>query len=153
MKLKNKKAFTLIDLMIVISIIGILVAVVAIPRFNSMYLTAKWQEINHVKISSTDIIKLKFLGYTNKQILKINVPNMKDILSKIRQNSEDVYMFTSMPNIRPENGNNKVESDYNSIYSSISSNNILNDGNNNNCDCTELYKEIYELRKKLEERR
>jgi prepilin-type N-terminal cleavage/methylation domain-containing protein len=149
MKLKNKKAFTLIELMIVISIIAILLAV-AIPRFSSMYLTAKWAEKNHARLSSDDYMKLNTLGYSNKQILKINISNMRDILSKIGTNSNGEYIFLSAPVIRPENGDVKTKVNNNYVYPSSPFNNSLN---NNTCNCDELYKEIYELRKKLEERR
>jgi len=62
--LRNKNAFTLIELMVVIVIIGIL-ATLAIPKFNEASLKAKVAEAPTV-LSSYDNAQLAYLAETNQ---------------------------------------------------------------------------------------
>lgn len=63
MKFTNNKAFTLIELMVVIVIIGIL-ATLAIPKFNEASVKAKVSEAPTI-LSSYDNAQLAYLAETN----------------------------------------------------------------------------------------
>ena len=73
---RNNKAFTLIELMVVIVIIGIL-ATLAIPKFNEASLKAKVSEAPTV-LSSFDNAQLAYLAETNTlgvaSVLAMNDP-------------------------------------------------------------------------------
>ena len=79
---RNNKAFTLIELMVVIVIIGIL-ATLAIPKFNEASVKAKVSEAPTV-LSSFDNAQLAYLAETNAlgSIDDLAIMSPSDIVSK-----------------------------------------------------------------------
>jgi Tfp pilus assembly protein PilE len=115
MKLKTNKGFTIIEVVIIISTIGILVSVALLyisdnnfsNKYNKHYNVNKDKQ----KMYEKYIGELKLMGYEEDKIIKM-YPN--EIIKKIKTNNGNINNSSS------------------------------------NCNCTKLYKEIYELRKQLE---
>lgn len=80
--LRGKNAFTLIELMVVIVIIGILAAL-AIPKFNEASVKAKAAEAPTV-LSSYDNAQLAYLAETNNlgEVTRLVIANPENLNSK-----------------------------------------------------------------------